>query len=619
VSFDGTGNITVADSTKLALTGGSLTGGLGIATTDQHLVATESGTSVQWRGRILSKNAAADRAVLMGTLGTRSLIAAHNNALSDWVPLFINFDGGTGSGAVYFGQAGTVHNGTAQFVGDSRALFGPNVTYGGKLYVGGSGPASAEGVSGGLYVSDGNLHIDAGVSHGIYLGYTRGQGVLFGNGATGVSAQMDTTGQLWRGLSGSGDRYATLGQLNAWVGGQQFYSNRGANVSLLTQDSAALQAFSSDGGPAFMSFHRGGAYAINMGLDYDNIFKIGGWSAGTAPRWSLDMSGNMSIPGTFSANAVVANRLAAGYDSGVSGAISCSNWFRTSDATGLYFASYGTGVAPIQQYASNGASYGSVAAYGATSGWSGFSINGGVVFMHDNNSNGTWGFFDDCVSKNPPNSEPDGQPRNPGDRPRIQGGCPRQGTTVPPRHGRHVEEFPRRRESHAQPDQVHAHGCPRGVRSCTGRPSQGSQGHVWNRLMYDRKRLKAQLTIDEDKRNRLYVDTVGKVSIGVGRNLTDKGISDNACDFLLEEDIDETEAAADRLFPWWRGMSDARQEAFLNWLFNVGPGTAQTFVNTLRALKEQRWEDAALGYENSKWFKQVGARAERIVAKIRKG
>jgi hypothetical protein len=46
-----------------------------------------------------------------------------------------------------------------------------------------------------------------------------------------------------------------------------------------------------------MAFHRAGVYAVNMGLDNDNVFRIGGWSAG-ANRWQLDMSGN----GTFAGN-----------------------------------------------------------------------------------------------------------------------------------------------------------------------------------------------------------------------------------------------------------------------------------------------------------------------------
>lgn len=49
---------------------------------------------------------------------------------------------------------------------------------------------------------------------------------------------------------------------------------------------------SGTGTAAVMSFHRPGAYAINMGLDTDNIFKIGGWSAG-APVFQLNMSGQL--------------------------------------------------------------------------------------------------------------------------------------------------------------------------------------------------------------------------------------------------------------------------------------------------------------------------------------
>jgi hypothetical protein len=71
-----------------------------------------------------------------------------------------------------------------------------------------------------------------------------------------------------------------------------FRSNR--NTS---SDSPPLQAFSNDGGGAIMSFHRGGYYAVNMGLDSDNVMRIGGWSAATN-RWQLDMSGNETVAGS---------------------------------------------------------------------------------------------------------------------------------------------------------------------------------------------------------------------------------------------------------------------------------------------------------------------------------
>lgn len=61
-----------------------------------------------------------------------------------------------------------------------------------------------------------------------------------------------------------------------------------------------LQVYSSGGTGAIMSFHRGGQYAVNMGLDSDNVIRIGGWSA-ASNRWQLDMSGNNTVAGSFRA------------------------------------------------------------------------------------------------------------------------------------------------------------------------------------------------------------------------------------------------------------------------------------------------------------------------------
>jgi len=49
-----------------------------------------------------------------------------------------------------------------------------------------------------------------------------------------------------------------------------------------------------------MSFHKGGVYAVNFGLDSDNVLRIGGWSA-SANRWQLDMSGNVTAAGNVTA------------------------------------------------------------------------------------------------------------------------------------------------------------------------------------------------------------------------------------------------------------------------------------------------------------------------------
>jgi prepilin-type N-terminal cleavage/methylation domain-containing protein len=85
-----------------------------------------------------------------------------------------------------------------------------------------------------------------------------------------------------------------------WSAINYFLANKGSSSYLGSQDSYGLEAYSNDGGAAAMSFHRGGYYAVNMGLDPDNVLRIGGWSA-PSNRWQLDMSGNSTVAGNLSA------------------------------------------------------------------------------------------------------------------------------------------------------------------------------------------------------------------------------------------------------------------------------------------------------------------------------
>jgi len=55
---------------------------------------------------------------------------------------------------------------------------------------------------------------------------------------------------------------------------------------------APLMAYSDNSSGATMSFHRAGAYAVNLGLDSDNVWRLGGWSAG-ASRIAVNMSGQI--------------------------------------------------------------------------------------------------------------------------------------------------------------------------------------------------------------------------------------------------------------------------------------------------------------------------------------
>lgn len=64
---------------------------------------------------------------------------------------------------------------------------------------------------------------------------------------------------------------------------------------LNSNDVGGLSVRGSIGNAASMSFHIPGQYAINMGLDTDNGFKIGGWSTG-ADRLVIQQAGQVRTP-----------------------------------------------------------------------------------------------------------------------------------------------------------------------------------------------------------------------------------------------------------------------------------------------------------------------------------
>ncbi|CBW74474.1 Lysozyme (EC 3.2.1.17) [Mycetohabitans rhizoxinica HKI 454] len=130
--------------------------------------------------------------------------------------------------------------------------------------------------------------------------------------------------------------------------------------------------------------------------------------------------------------------------------------------------------------------------------------------------------------------------------------------------------------------------------------------------------LLSVLSRDEGRRLKPYLDTAGKTTIGVGRNLTDVGISEGECSLLLENDVMRSIMWLDRHLPWWRSLDAVRQRVIINMAFNMGRKLL-TFANTLAAMQRGDYEAAANGMLASKWATQVGARAQRLASMMRTG
>lgn len=132
-------------------------------------------------------------------------------------------------------------------------------------------------------------------------------------------------------------------------------------------------------------------------------------------------------------------------------------------------------------------------------------------------------------------------------------------------------------------------------------------------------KLMEMLIKDEGVRLKPYKDTVGKLTIGVGRNLDDVGISKEEAFVLLKNDLDKAATSLFTAFPWVKLLNEARIAALINMTFNLGIGGLSGFKNFLKALKEGNFDRATEEMLDSKWATQVGSRAYRLARLIKTG
>mgnify|MGYP001601661187 CR=1 FL=1 len=136
-------------------------------------------------------------------------------------------------------------------------------------------------------------------------------------------------------------------------------------------------------------------------------------------------------------------------------------------------------------------------------------------------------------------------------------------------------------------------------------------------VVMDTEKLYADLRLDEGLKLKPYIDSVGKTTIGIGRNLTDNGISEQEATNMFYNDISRTSAELDDRIPWWSKMPEPAQRGLANMAFNLGWPRLSQFRMMLAALESSDWIAAAAEALDSTWAKQVGERATRIAELFR--
>jgi lysozyme len=128
----------------------------------------------------------------------------------------------------------------------------------------------------------------------------------------------------------------------------------------------------------------------------------------------------------------------------------------------------------------------------------------------------------------------------------------------------------------------------------------------------DIEALKNQLILHEGLKLEPYECTAGKLTIGVGRNIEDIGITEDEARYLLDNDILRVCDELDRNLSWWRDLSDVRQRILVDMVFNLGISRFMQFQDTISAIESGDYDKAAEEMLDSRWAKQVGQRAHRL-------
>lgn len=135
--------------------------------------------------------------------------------------------------------------------------------------------------------------------------------------------------------------------------------------------------------------------------------------------------------------------------------------------------------------------------------------------------------------------------------------------------------------------------------------------------------LVRQLKGDEGCRPCVYADSLGLMTIGVGRLVDSRkpgaGLRPDEIYYLLSNDIEDRINAVQRALPWFQNLDDARQGCLLNMAFQMGTDGLLGFKNTLALIRDGKYAEAADAMLQSKWATQTPERAKRLAKQMKEG
>jgi lysozyme len=139
--------------------------------------------------------------------------------------------------------------------------------------------------------------------------------------------------------------------------------------------------------------------------------------------------------------------------------------------------------------------------------------------------------------------------------------------------------------------------------------------------------LRKQLEIDEGIKHDIYLDHLGLPTFGIGHLITDADpesgqavgttISDERVQSAFEADVVSVIEDCNKLYDDFDELPEEVQQIIANMMFNMGRTRLSKFRGMKRGVDARDWNAAADEMVDSKWYRQVNNRANRLVQRMR--
>ena len=141
------------------------------------------------------------------------------------------------------------------------------------------------------------------------------------------------------------------------------------------------------------------------------------------------------------------------------------------------------------------------------------------------------------------------------------------------------------------------------------------------------EKLREELEIDEGCKYEIYLDHLGYPTFGIGHLITENdpeygwevgtSIDADRVYEAFESDIEGVLSDCSKLYSDFGDLPEEAQRVIANMMFNMGLTRLSKFKGMKRGVDAKNWNQAADEMVDSRWYRQVTNRANRLVERMR--